>query len=221
MGLILLQFLPLAIAAIAPTLIGLVVLFLSADQGKNRAWAFILGKYLASLLWGTVFLVCVGAIHLTRKQATPRPAIQLIEVFAGGLLIALALHTALGEDDPDAPPPKIMAILDKLGPVIVFSASLVWSLFQVRFIALLFVGSTMIATAELPGIETLLTLLILAVTMIWPLLVPVGIFFAMGDRGKTAMQDMRTWLKHRQRFINAAILAATGLVLAIRGLTAL
>ena len=220
MGPLLLQLLPLAAAAIAPTLIGLVVLFLSTEQGSSRAWAFIVGKYFASLLWGACFLSVVGAVHLARRQTVTRPVLQLLEVFVGGLLIALALRTALGEDDPDAPPPKILALLATLGPVMVFGANLLWSLLQIRFIALLFVGATMIATAGLPNGEMIITLLILAMLMIWPLLVPVAIWFAMGRRRATVMQTMRTWLTRHHRVINAVILAAIALVLVIRGLLA-
>jgi hypothetical protein len=44
MGTVFLQILPLALAAIAPTMIGLVVLFLSDDRGLVKALVFILGK---------------------------------------------------------------------------------------------------------------------------------------------------------------------------------
>jgi hypothetical protein len=52
MGAVLLQILPLALAAIAPTMIGLVVLFFSDDRGLVKALAFILGKYLVYVIWG-------------------------------------------------------------------------------------------------------------------------------------------------------------------------
>jgi len=51
MGAVLLQILPLALAAIAPTMIGLVVLFLGDDRGVVKALAFILGKYLVYVIW--------------------------------------------------------------------------------------------------------------------------------------------------------------------------
>jgi hypothetical protein len=52
MGAVLLQILPLALAAIAPTMIGLVILFLSDDRGLAKTLAFILGKYLVYVMWG-------------------------------------------------------------------------------------------------------------------------------------------------------------------------
>lgn len=218
MGLVLLQFLPLAVAAIAPTLLGLVILFLGAERGESKAWAFILGKYLASCLWAVLFLTVLGAAHFARKPtAATRPAILIIELVVGGLLIILALRIALGKDDPDAPPPKFMAILDKMGPVIIFGTNLLWSLFQIRFILLLLIGTTTIATAALPGVESFLTLVILTILMIWPLLIPVGAFLFMGEQRDLAMQTMRAWLERHQRPINAVILAAIGLMLMVRG----
>jgi hypothetical protein len=56
MGTVLLQILPFALGTIAPTMIGLIVIFLSDDRGLVNALAFILGKYLVYVLWGVVSL---------------------------------------------------------------------------------------------------------------------------------------------------------------------
>jgi hypothetical protein len=56
MGTVFLQILPLALGTIAPTMIGLIVIFLSDDRGLVKALAFILGTYLVYVLWGVVSL---------------------------------------------------------------------------------------------------------------------------------------------------------------------
>jgi hypothetical protein len=56
MGTVFLQILPLALGTISPTMIGLIVIFLSDDRGLVKVLAFILGTYLVYVLWGVVSL---------------------------------------------------------------------------------------------------------------------------------------------------------------------
>jgi Sap-like sulfolipid-1-addressing protein len=123
MGAVLLQILPLALAAIAPTMIGLVVLFLSDDRGLVKALAFILGKYLVYVIWGWVSLDVAEHLSSTNSGGATSYA-EVIFLIFGLLLLILAVRNFLGEDDPDAPPPKFMTILDKMGPVKLFGVVL-------------------------------------------------------------------------------------------------
>jgi threonine/homoserine/homoserine lactone efflux protein len=138
MGTVFLQILPLALAAIAPTMIGLVVIFLSDDRGLVKALAFILGKYIVYVLWGVVSLELAGHISSTSLGGTSTFS-EVIFLIFGLLLLILAMRSFFGEDDPDAPPPKFMTILDKMGPLKLFGVGLVLSLMQFRFIALVLV----------------------------------------------------------------------------------
>ncbi len=68
MGAALLQILPLALGAIAPTMIGLVVHFLSEDRGLGKALAFVLGKYVLYVLLGLVSLELAGHLSATNSD---------------------------------------------------------------------------------------------------------------------------------------------------------
>ena len=52
-------------------------------------------------------------------------------------------------DDPDAPPPKILTLLDKLGPVELVVVGFGLSLLQPRFMLLFFAGAALITEARL------------------------------------------------------------------------
>src|SRR6266699_6486648 len=132
MGTVFLQILPLALAAIAPTMIGLVVLFLSDDRGLVKALAFILGKYIVYVLWGVVSLELAGHIASTSSGGTSTFS-EVIFLIFGLLLLILAVRYFFGEDDPDAPPPKFMTMLDKMGPVKLFGLGIAISIIQPRF----------------------------------------------------------------------------------------
>jgi hypothetical protein len=64
-----------------------------------------------------------------------KPVVLVIDLIIGGLLLILALRGFLGEDDSDAPPSKIMVMLEKVGPVPLLGMGFVLSLSQVRYIA--------------------------------------------------------------------------------------
>ena len=221
MGQVVLQLLPLAAGAIAPTLVSLVVILLSSERGYAKAGAFILGKYAASLLWGFFFLAFTDYL-IHKYPIVSKPAISIIAVLLGGILVILSLRAFLRAGDPDAPPPRIMSLLDRLGPGMVFGANFLWSLLHFRFIALLFVGATSIAEAALPSLEVVLALLLLALFMIWPMLIPMGIFLALGEQQRiTAMREIRAWLERKRNLINGTLLGLVGLVLLAVGLSAL
>ncbi len=217
MGTVFLQILPLAIAAIAPTMIGLVVLFLSDDRGLVKALAFILGKYLVYVIWGVVSLELAGHISSTSSGGTSAFS-EVIFLIFGLLLLILAVRNFFGEDDPDAPPPKFMSILDKMGPVKLFGVGVVLSLMQFRFIALVLVGATVIAEARLSTTQNLISVLWLALLMVWPMLIPVVVFLVLGERREAAMKSMRTWLTRHKRMINVVVLGVFGILLLIIGL---
>ena len=212
-----LQILPLTLAAIAPTMIGLVVIFLSDDRGLVKALAFILGKYLVYVLWGVVSLELAGHISSTSSGGTSAFS-EVIFLIFGLLLLILAVRNFFGEDDPDAPPPKFMTMLDKMGPVKLFGVGVVLSLMQFRFIALVLVGATVIAEARLSTTQNLISVLWLALLMVWPMLIPVVVFLVLVECREAAMKSMRTWLTRNQRMINVVVLGVFSILLLVIGL---
>jgi hypothetical protein len=129
-------------------MIGLVVLFLSEDRGLVKALAFVLGKYILYVLLGLVSFELAG--HLAATNSGGTSTIQaVIFLILGVLLLIFAVRNFFGEDDPDAPPPKILTLLNKLGPVKLFGMGLGLSLLQPRFMLLVFAGAALITEARL------------------------------------------------------------------------
>jgi hypothetical protein len=57
--------------------------------------------------------------------------------------------------------------------------------------------------------------------MVWPMLIPVVVFLAMGDRRDAALGSMNAWLDRNSRIITVMVLGAFGLILlwsGVRGL---
>jgi Sap, sulfolipid-1-addressing protein len=134
------------------------------------------------------------------------------------LLLIIAVRNFFGEDNPDAPPPKIMTILDKMGPVKLFGVGVVLSLMQFRFIALVLLGAAIITEAKLSTTENLISVSMLALMMVWPMLIPVIVFLVLGEHREAAMKSMKTWLTRNHRMINVMVLGVFGILLLAIGL---
>jgi hypothetical protein len=205
----------LAFGAISPVLILLIVLFLTSKGGITKSLAFIAGKYLTYVVWGFVFLGLMDKVSATGESGEPSTVSLVIKILLGGLLLILALKTYLGEDDPDAPPPKLLTTLDKMRPGKLFLVGILLSIIQLRFVALVLAGVIIIATAEMAAGQNLIAILILALLMIWPILIPVIVFLAMGDRREAALQSMDTWLDRNTRIITVVVLGGIRLGFAV------
>jgi Sap, sulfolipid-1-addressing protein len=218
MGPVLLKMLPFVLGAIAPTMIGLVVIFLTGTRGLVKASAFILGKYLFYVFWGLIALDFVDQL-LSPGLKVSRSVSDGFFLLAGLLLLILAVRNFFVEDDPDAPPPKFMTVLAKLGPVKLFGLGIGISVIQPRFIIFVLLGASMIAEARLSTTKNFISLLVLALLMVWPMLIPLIVFLIMGEHRVDGMKSMRTWLIHIQRMINVVVMGVFGVLLLFLGLT--
>ncbi len=218
MGTVLLKMLPFALGSIAPTMIGLVVIFLTGTRGVIQSLAFILGKYVFYIIWGLIALEFVDQF-VSPGLRVSRNISDGFFLLAGLLLIVLAMRNFFVEDDPDAPPPKFMSVLAKLGPFKLFGLGIGISIIQPRFIIFVLLGSSIIAEARLSTTENFISLLILALFMVWPMLIPLVVFLVMGDHGRDAMESMRSWLQRNQRMINVVVMGVIGLFLLFLGLS--
>jgi hypothetical protein len=198
-------------------MIGLVVFILNDARGLLKAFTLILGKYIVYVIWGLISLSLVGYISPpgSRKADFVSPALFLI---FGLLLLILALRNFLGEDDPDAPPPKILTLVDKIGPFKFIGVGVLLSLVQPRFIMLVLVGAAIITNARLRTSENIISVFLLALLMVWVMLIPIIMLLVMGERGDDAMKSMRVWLTHNQRKLNVAVMGIFGIGLVIVGL---
>jgi len=217
MGPVLLKMLPFALGTIAPTMIGLIVIFLSGTRGLVKASAFILGKYIFYVFWGLIALDFVDQL-VSPGLKVPRSVSDGFFLLAGLLLLVLAVRNFFVEDDPDAPPPKFMTVLAKLGPFKLFGLGIGISVIQPRFIIFVLLGASIIAEARLSTTENFISLLVLALLMVWPMLIPLIVFLIMGEHRVDAMKSMRTWLIHNQRMINVVVMGVFGILLLFLGL---
>jgi hypothetical protein len=217
---VLVQFIPLALAAIAPAMIVAVTLMLSAKGGLAKSLAFILGRVLIYTLWGALFLALAGRLSDTGSGETSTASLA-VKTILGGLLLILAVKIYLGEDDPDAPPPRWMTALEGASSGAMFGIGALLSIVQVRFVLLMLAGGTIISDAHLMAVQTIIALIALVLAVIWVQLLPIVLYVVMGDRAQAMLDSLNKWLARNQRMVNVVVLGLFGILLLAQGLRGL
>jgi len=209
---LLINFIPLALAAIAPVGITLVIFLLNSEEGLRRTLAYLIAQAVAFAVWGIVFLsisISFQGTPLPKSDGTPLH----IRVFLGILLLVIAVRIMLTDQDPDALPLKFKSLIEGISATALFLVNLILSLLQLRFVLLLMIGVDMIHSAQLPLSETLMSLLILLFVLLWPQLVPLAVYLALRDRRDKVLKTMDDWMAKNSRFINAGLLGGLGIIL--------
>ena len=200
-------------------MLAVVVFLLSLDRGSMRAGMFMAGRLLAYSGWCTVlFIFTDRAFGLT--IAGPSTFILLLKMILGLLLVAMAIKIALGGNDPEALPSKIVDMFTGMSLIQLFGLGVLVSLFQVRHILLMFVGVTEIILAELSIPNTVLATMILIALVNASQLILIGVYLALSDRADSLFQTIDVWLKRNNRRI-AAIISLIGVYLLWDGINGL
>lgn len=213
---LLLQFLPLTAGAIAPVMIMAVILILSTDGGLVKAWAFVLGRLVAYGIWGVLLLAVSD--KLSGEDGETSTGSLVVKSLLGLLLLVMAARSFAGEDDPDAPPPKWMASLNKTSAPKLFGIAVILSVIQLRFVALMMSGVASIIDADLSSGQVVVALILLVLAVTLPQLAPVIVFMVMGKNAESALASMNVWLTRNQRMVNVVVLAMFGIVLLAQSL---
>jgi len=192
-------------------MLAVVVFLLSLERGPMRAGMFMAGRLVAYTGWCTVLFIFTDRVFGLTVDG-PSTFILLLKMILGLLLVAMAIKIALGGNDPEALPSKIVDMFTGMSFIQLFGLGVLVSLFQVRHILLMFVGVTEIILAKLSIVNRVLATLILISLINASQLILIGVYPAFSDRADTLLQTIDAWLKKNNRRI-AAIISLIGVFL--------
>jgi len=198
------SFIPLALAALTPAMLAAVIFLLSLDRGLWRAGMFMAGRLLTYTGWSLALFFFTDRIFDLIPGSHADFAL-LLKVILGLLLMGMAVKIALGGDDPDALPAKIIDIFNDLSFLQLFGLGILVSVFQVRHIVLLFVGVTEIIIAELSTAATIVAAGVLVIMINASQLILIGIYLVLSDRADTFIKTIDIWLTQNTRWVAAGI----------------
>jgi hypothetical protein len=115
MGAVLIEMLPLIVAAaVLPVWIIMTLFLLRGAGGLAKASAFAAGAVGVRLLQGVLFGLVLGSDEAGDRSGTIKATLLLV---VGLVMLIAAYKKWRKEEDPDAPPPKWMSALDGLSAV--------------------------------------------------------------------------------------------------------
>jgi threonine/homoserine/homoserine lactone efflux protein len=211
---------PLGLAgAVSPIAIVVCIALLSSRRPLANALAYVAGI--------TTVLAGVGAAALivfgpgSASDAESSDTVNAIELTLGVLLLLFAAKQALGEADPDAPPPGWMDVLERLGPSRAYAFGLIVEATNVKRLAIYLAGLSEITRSEVAGAQSVLALVVFGCLLEAGLIAPIAVYATLPGRSTEILDRSRRWLLVYNRRILAVIFGVIGVVLVERGLSGL
>jgi Sap, sulfolipid-1-addressing protein len=206
--------LPLAVGiALSPLPIIAVVLMLTSRKARVNGPAFILGWLLGLGIVGALVLALAGPGGAS-KSGSPAAWVSWVKIALGVLLLLVAARQfrSRPHGGEEAPMPKWMATIDNTTPLAAVGLAAVLSGANPKNLLLAVGGAAAIAQTGIPGGRQAIAYLIFAVIATLGVGIPVGIYFAMGQRSEKLLAGLKNWMSAH----NAVIMTVLCLIIAAK-----
>lgn len=197
--------------AISPLPIVAVVLMLMSPRAHINGAAFVLGWWIGIGLAGTLVLVLVGAAG-GGDDGGPATWVDIVKVVLGILFLFLAVRNwrQRPKKGAEAHTPRWMRALGQFNALKAAGLAFLLSALNPKNLALIAAGSADIAQAGIPSGQEAMSLAVFALIVSAALVVPVVIYFVMGDRVRKPLDELKEWLAHHNNVIMAVLLLVFG-----------
>jgi Sap, sulfolipid-1-addressing protein len=206
--------LPLAVGiALSPIPIIAVVLMLTSHKAKVNGPAFVLGWLIGLGVVGAIVLAIAGPGGAS-NSGSPATWVSWIKIVLGVLLLLVAARQFRSRPRAGEPPqmPKWMASIDKTTPVAALGLAAALSGANPKNLLLAVGGAATIAQTGIPGGQQAIAYLVFALIATLGIGIPVGIYFALGERSDKLLGDLKDWMSEH----NAVIMTVLCLIIATK-----
>ena len=206
--------LPLAVGvAISPVPIIAVVLMLTSRRGRVNGPVFVLGWLCGLAVVGAIVLSVVGPSGAD-SSGSPATWVSWIKIALGVLLLLLAGRQFRGRPagDETAAMPKWMAAVDTIKPPAAFGLAAVLAGVNPKNLLMAVGGAAAIAQTGISGAQQAVAYAVFALIGTLGMGIPVGIYFAFGDRSASILRDLKDWMGRN----NAVIMAVLCLIIGVK-----
>jgi Sap, sulfolipid-1-addressing protein len=216
--------LPLAVGiALSPIPIIAVVLMLTSAKARVNGPLFVLGWLVGLGIVGAIVLAVAGPTGAS-KSGSPATWVSWVKIVLGVLLLLVAVRQFRSRPRASEEPhmPKWMSTIDKTTPVAAFGLAAALSGANPKNLLLAVAGAAAIAQTGIPGGQQAIAYLIFAVIGTLGVAIPVGIYFALGERSARLLAGLKDWMTEHNAVIMAVLCLIIGVKLigdAISGLT--
>jgi len=210
--------------ALSPIPIIGVVLMLGTSRARSNGPSFILGWIVGLVAVGTIVLLVSSGADAS-EQGQPADWVNVLELVLGALVLLVALRQWRGRPRGGEPAdmPKWMQRIDAFTPGRATGFGALLSAVNPKNLLLAVGAATAIAKTGASTISQAVALAVFVLVGTLGVGAPVVIYFALGERSRHILDELKTWMNAN----NAAIMAVLCLVIgakligdAISGFTA-
>lgn len=196
--------------AISPIPIVGVILMLATPRARSNGLGFLAGWVLGLAGAGAIVLLVSGGADAS-DQGAPADWVSLLKLVLGALLVLVALKQWRGRPraGEEAELPGWMKTIDQFTAAKAAGFGIVLSAVNPKNLLLVIGAAAAIAqTGESTGVQVA-ALAVFVVIGTLGVGLPVAVYFALGERSKAILDDLRGWMAQN----NAAIMAVLCLVI--------
>lgn len=219
----LIALLPMIIgSAVVPMQIIMLLLMLTSEkQGLAKAIAFVLGMTAVRLAQGVIFgLVLTGGAGATDTGSEGSSWIVSTLLTVLGILLLISFYRALtGEEDPDAPPPKWMAMLDTMTPLMAFAIGAGLLLIGAKMWVFTLSAIGTIDDAALGQPASTITFLLFVLLAQSLLILPILVRLILPGQSQAWLESLSSWLEAHNRQIVMVASLIFGLLFLYQGVS--
>ena len=225
MGSVIVSLLPLIIgSAVVPVQIIIDILLLkNPKQGLLKASAYVGGMTTMRLLQGLVFgLILTGSASATASESSGKgPIVSTLLLVLGIFFLITAYKQWRKNDDPDAPPPKWLAMIDSLTPLKAFGIGFGLMLIGAKFWVFTLTAIAVIGEAKLGQPSSTIVYLLFVLLAESLLLIPILVRLVLPGQSKAFLDGTSDWLTRHNRVIVIVVSLVFGLLFLYQGASGL
>jgi len=225
MGTVIISLLPFILgSALVPIQIIIDILLLkNPQQGLLKATAYVGGMTTLRLLQGLIFgLILTNSTSTAAQEDSGKgPIVSTLLLVLGIFLLITAYKQLTKEDDPDAPPPKWLAMIDSLSPFKAFGIGFGLLLIGAKFWVFTLGAIGVIGEAQLgqpySSVAYLIFILLAEILLLLPLIIRIII----PKQSVGLLEQVSAWLTKHNRMIIIIVSLVFGLIFLYQGASGL
>jgi hypothetical protein len=221
MGSVIVSLVPLIIgSAVVPVQIIIDILLLkSPRRGLLKASSYVGGITTMRLLQGLVFgLILTGGASTTTEGSSGKgPIVSTLLLVLGIFFLITAYKMWRKDDDPDAPPPKWLAMIESLTLLKAFGIGFGLMLIGAKFWVFTLTALAVISEAKLGQPSSAITYLLFVLLAESLLLLPIMVRIVLPGQSKAILDGISDWLNRYNRVIVVVVSLVFGLLFVYQG----
>jgi threonine/homoserine/homoserine lactone efflux protein len=207
------QMLPFAFGvALSPMPIVAIVLMLITPKATSNGLSFLAGWVVGVAAAGAIVLAVVGPSATSGGQ--PEDWTFWLKLVLGVLLFVVGIREWRGRPGAgdEVELPKWMSALDRFTPAKAAGSGVLLSALNPKNLIFIVGGATVVAQAAISGGGQAVVWALFTLIASIGVLVPVAIYFALGERASALLDEIKTWMARN----NAAVMAVLILVIGVK-----